>query len=88
MNFIRLKVVDALIVGGITIILSRESIMKFTSSSGYADFCRYCTGNKVKDICECVDRSCPFFPFRRGGLEPEVEADICKKLMKETGMIV
>lgn len=57
-------------------------------SKNWNDFCKYCTGNKVKDIRECDDKACPFFPFRRGGLEPEVEADICKKLIKETGMIV
>lgn len=57
-------------------------------SKNWNDFCVYCTGNKVKDIYECTDRSCPFYPFHMGGLEKEVEADICKKLIKETGMIV
>lgn len=56
-------------------------------SRDWNNFCLYCTGNKVKDIRECTDRDCPFYPFRRGGLEPEVEADICKKLLKETGVV-
>lgn len=53
----------------------------------YNSFCKYCTGNKVKDIRECVDRDCPFYPFRRGGLEPDVEADICKKILQDTGVV-
>ena len=53
-------------------------------SRNYNDFCLYCTGNKRKDIRECEDRNCPFYPFKRGGLEREVEADICKKIVKET----
>ena len=52
-------------------------------SKYWNDFCLYCTGNKVKDIRECDDRNCPFFPFRRGGLEAEVEKDICKKIVGE-----
>ena len=56
-------------------------------SKNYNDFCKYCTGSKVRDIRECDDKECPFYPFRRGGLEKEVEADICKKLLKETGVL-
>lgn len=56
-------------------------------SKNYNDFCYYCTGNKIKDIHECVDRACPFYPYRRGGLESQVEADICKKILKETGVL-
>lgn len=56
-------------------------------SKHYNDFCRYCTGNKTKDIRECIDRDCPFYPFRRGGLEPEVEKDICKKILRDTGVL-
>jgi len=52
--------------------------------SKYNDFCKYCTGNKLKDIRICRDKDCPFYPFRYGGLEPEVEADICKKIVSET----
>ena len=47
------------------------------------NFCDYCTGNKRKDIHECTDINCPFHPFRFGGLEPEVDADLVKKLLKE-----
>lgn len=72
---------------GILFLLVKESIMQFTSSRGYADFCKYCTGNNIKEIRECTDRDCPFFPFRRGGLEKQVEADICKKILKETGVL-
>ena len=56
-------------------------------SRHYNDFCRYCVGNKVKEIREWDDKVCPFYPFRRGGLEKDVERDICKKIMQETGMI-
>lgn len=56
-------------------------------SKNWNDFCLYCTGNEIKDIRECTDRDCPFYPFRRGGLEPEVEKDICKKILKETGVL-
>lgn len=56
-------------------------------SKNWNDFCKYCTGNKVRDICECDDKACPFFPFRRGGLESEVEKEICQKLLKETGVL-
>ena len=52
-------------------------------SKNWNDFCRYCTGNKVRDIRECNDKACPLYPFRRGGLENEVEADICKKIVSE-----
>ena len=54
-------------------------------SKNWNDFCRYCTGNKVRDIRECDDHACPFYQFRRGGLEKQVEADIHKKLLCETG---
>jgi hypothetical protein len=53
-------------------------------SKNWNDFCCYCTGNRIKEIRECIDRNCPFFPFRRGGLEEQVEADICKKIVSET----
>ena len=53
-------------------------------SCHYNDFCLYCTGNKPKDIRKCVDKDCPFHRFKYGGLEPEVEADIYKKIVKET----
>lgn len=56
-------------------------------SKNWNDFCLYCTGNKVKDIRECEDRSCPFYPYRRGGLERDVEKEICQKLLKETGVL-
>lgn len=56
-------------------------------SKNWNDFCLYCTGNRVKYIRECTDRNCPFYPYKRGGLEPEVEKDICKKILKETGVI-
>lgn len=56
-------------------------------SKNWNNFCKYCTGNRVKDIRECDDRSCPFYPFRRGGLEKQVEADICRKILKETGVV-
>ena len=55
-------------------------------SRNWNDFCVYCTGNKVKEIRECDDRNCPFFPFRRGGLEKEVEAKICQKILHDTGV--
>lgn len=56
-------------------------------SRNWNDFCCYCVGNKVKEIRECLDRACPFYPFRRGGLEAEVEKEICQKLLKETGVL-
>jgi hypothetical protein len=56
-------------------------------SKHFNDFCIYCTGRKYKDIKECDDTNCPFYPFRYGGLEKDVEKDICKKIMKETGVI-
>ena len=49
----------------------------------YNSFCVYCVGNKIQEIRECDDRACPFYPFRRGGLEPEVEKDICQKIVSE-----
>ncbi|GAF71537.1 unnamed protein product [marine sediment metagenome] len=57
------------------------------SSQHYNDFCCYCTGQDCKEIRKCEDTDCPFFPFRYGGLERDVEKDICEKLMTETGMI-
>ena len=56
-------------------------------SCSYNDFCCYCTDNKIKDIRGCVDRDCPFFPFRRGGLEKEVEKEICQKILQDTGVL-
>ncbi len=56
-------------------------------SKHWNSFCTFCTGNDIKEIRECADTYCPFYPFRRGGLERNVERDICKKLMKETGMV-
>lgn len=56
-------------------------------SKNWNNFCLYCTGNKVREIRECEDRACPFYPFRKGGLEREVEKDICQKILKETGMV-
>ena len=56
-------------------------------SKHYNDFCIYCVGRKYKEIRECDDKVCPFYPFRFGGLEPEIEKDICKKLLKESGMV-
>lgn len=55
-------------------------------SKNWNNFCLYCVGNKAKEIRECTDRNCPFYPYRRGGLEPEVESDICKKILKDTGI--
>lgn len=55
-------------------------------SKHYNDFCLYCTGKKVKDIRECKDKDCPFYRFKYGGLEPEVEADICKKILQDIGI--
>ena len=56
-------------------------------SRHWNNFCIFCTGNIIKDIRECDDRDCPFFQFRQGGLEKEVERDICKKLLKEVGVV-
>lgn len=56
-------------------------------SKAFNDFCLYCTGHDGKEIKECSDQDCPFYPFRFGGLERDVEKDICQKLMKETGLI-
>lgn len=47
------------------------------------DFCKYCTDNKIENIRECTDIGCPFYPFRRGGLDQETEQSICKTLIKE-----
>ena len=55
--------------------------------SKYNNFCKYCTGNELRDIRECDDKACPFYQFRFGGLEKEVEKNIYKKLLKETGMV-
>ena len=52
----------------------------------YNDFCLYCTGNKVGEIRECTDIVCPFYPFRLGGMEVEVEKDICRKILEEQGI--
>ena len=52
-------------------------------SKNWCDFCLYCTGNKVREIRECDDKACPFYPFRRGGLESEVEKEICQKIIGE-----
>ncbi len=56
-------------------------------SRNWNNFCLFCTGNEAKEIQGCDDRKCPFFPYRRGGLEKSVEADICKKILKETGVV-
>lgn len=53
----------------------------------FNDFCILCTGRNIQEIKGCNDKNCPFYPFKYGGLEKEVESDICKKLMKETGMV-
>lgn len=53
------------------------------SNKNYNDFCLYCTGDARKDIHECDDTNCPFYPFRFGGLESNVEADICSKLLQD-----
>ncbi len=52
-------------------------------SKNWCDFCLSCTGNRVKDIRECDDKACPFYPFKRGGLELDVEKDICQKIVSE-----
>lgn len=33
------------------------------------DFCKYCTGNKTKEIRECKDKNCPFYLHRRANLK-------------------
>ena len=33
------------------------------------EFCHYCTGNDKKEIHECEDKNCPFYPFKRYNLE-------------------
>ncbi len=55
--------------------------------SKYNSFCKYCVGNNVREIRECTDKACPFYPFRKGGLEKEVERDICKKILHDTGVL-
>ena len=62
-------------------------ILRGVVMSRYNSFCRYCTGNKIKEIRECRDKDCPFYRFKYGGLEPEVEKDICKHIMYDTGML-
>jgi len=52
-------------------------------SKNYNSFCYYCVGGKIKDIRECEDRDCPFHPYRRGGLEADVEKEICQKIVGE-----
>ena len=56
-------------------------------SKHWHDMCLYCTGNNIKDIRECDDKCCVLYQFRKGGLEPEVEREIYRKLMKETGLV-
>lgn len=53
----------------------------------YNDFCMLCTGNNKEDIVECGDMPCPFFQFKRGGLERDVEREICQKLMVTMRMV-
>jgi len=53
----------------------------------FNDFCWYCTGGCAPEIRGCTDRDCPFYPFRYGGLEPEVEKEICQKILISTGAI-
>ena len=48
--------------------------------SKYNKFCRYCTGNKTKEIRECDDENCVFYPFKYGGLEKSIDVEIDKKL--------
>ena len=55
-------------------------------SKNYNSFCVYCVGNKIQEIRECDDRACPVYQFRRGGLEPNVEKDIYKKILQEVGI--
>lgn len=51
------------------------------------DFCMYCTGNNKSDIHSCEDKYCPFYAFRFGGLTEDKESEVCKQIMKDTGMI-
>ena len=53
----------------------------------YNDFCMLCTDNDKAEIKECKDIDCPFINFRRGGLEREVERDICLKLLMTMRMV-
>lgn len=55
----------------------------------FNDFCLFCTGRKIKELYECEDTACPFYPFKYGDDfdEPSLSKGICKKLMKETGMV-
>lgn len=47
----------------------------------YNNFCWYeCTGGCAAEIRGCKDRNCPFYNFRRGGLEPEIYKDIKEKM--------
>jgi hypothetical protein len=56
-------------------------------SKHFNDFCCYCTGKDYTAIKKCDDTNCPFYPFKYGGLEKEVEKDICKKILREGGII-
>lgn len=56
-------------------------------SKTFNDFCWYCTGGCAPEIRGCKDKDCPFYPYKYGGLEKEVEADICKKIMVDTRMV-
>lgn len=56
-------------------------------SKDYNKFCRYCTGNNTKEVNSCDDKYCPFYEFRFGGLEPEIEQDIIEKLLVETHLV-
>ncbi len=51
-------------------------------SKHFNDFCRYCTGNKYKDIKRCEDTDCVFHPFRFGGLEPEIMEEVDAKFTR------
>ena len=66
----------------------RVQFKEYIMSQHWNNFClKDCTGYKVQDIRECEDRACPFYQFRRGGFEKQVEADIYKKLLCETGVM-
>ena len=56
-------------------------------SKHYNNFCIYCTDNFKALINGCKDKFCPFYRFRFGGLEPEVEEDIHEKLTKSIGVM-
>ena len=53
----------------------------------YNDFCMLCTDRDKEFISTCDDVHCPFHDFRRGGLERDVERDICQKLMVTMRMV-